>query len=166
MCVYLKTVCVCVCVKCVCICITPMGPLLCQCSAIISVSLHPTPIHRHPDVSTFHSHSSLSSSLLTFLPPLSNLPLPLPLCKSTHSQKVSVCELIQPLPFLSALQAPLAPHSPLSSICFTLHYCCMLHHSITLTPHPLLLSLSGFTCLSVLVRPLSFVFQSLMLMQI
>lgn len=46
---------------------------------------------------------------------------------------VCVCESIQPLPFLSTLQAPLASHSPLSSICFTLHYCCMPYHSITLS---------------------------------
>lgn len=67
---------------------------------------------------------------------------------------VLVCESIQPLPFLSVLQAPLASHSPLSSICFTLHLCCMPYYSITpsLRLHvSLCLSLAVLSSLSVSV---------------
>lgn len=65
---------------------------------------------------------------------------------------VCVCESIQPLPFLSTLQAPLASHSPLSSICFTLHYRCMPYHSISLS---LSFSLDSDVSLSLSVLSLS-----------
>lgn len=118
----------------VCACKTPTGLLLCQCSATISLYLSPDP----------SSPLFLPCCYLSPLPSILYLSLSLTLFPPTshsHTHKhiwqrlmcacVFVCESIQPLPFLSVLQAPLASHSPLSSICFTLHLCCMPYYSIT-----------------------------------
>lgn len=107
--------------------ITPVGLLLCRCSAIISLYLASVRLHLNVSPATITHPSRLSSpscpphassSRLTESHPLIDW-----VCAGV---RVRVCvhtlESIWPLPFLSTLRAPPAALSPLGSVGFSLSH--------------------------------------------